>query len=174
MRIVNGWAGIHAAWNQGQYDNWAANQGPMAMSYLAGSWTVGSSYDLSVYGPNGFVRYFRGSIGSGAAVLNIAAQYDEDEIELRITNVGAQAAVSVLDAYTGNATKRSLARNETAEYELSLEQFHGWYDLIVTVGGDPTFKYRLAGHARTERTALPIPLSGVLLPSRVNVDRRVR
>jgi phospholipase C len=113
---------------------------------LAGSWTVATSYDLSVYGPNGFVRFFKGSIGSGAAALNVAAEYDEGEIELRITNLGGtQAAVSVLDAYTGNATKRSLAHNETAEYELSLEQFHGWYDLIVTVGGDPTFKYRLPG-----------------------------
>jgi phospholipase C len=29
---------------------------------------------------------------------------------------------------------------------LSAEEFYGWYDLIVTVAGDPTFKYRLAGH----------------------------
>jgi phospholipase C len=28
---------------------------------------------------------------------------------------------------------------------LSAEEFYGWYDLIVTVAGDPTFKYRLAG-----------------------------
>ena len=30
---------------------------------LTGTWTVASSYNLSVYGPNGFVRYFKGSIG---------------------------------------------------------------------------------------------------------------
>src|SRR5215468_3321193 len=28
------WAGIHAAWNNGQYDNWAIHKGPMAMSYM--------------------------------------------------------------------------------------------------------------------------------------------
>jgi len=28
------WAGTHAAWNQGQYDNWPAHQGPIAMSYM--------------------------------------------------------------------------------------------------------------------------------------------
>ena len=30
---------------------------------LSGSWTVSGSYDLSVYGPNGFMRYFKGSVG---------------------------------------------------------------------------------------------------------------
>ncbi len=30
---------------------------------LTGTWNVGSTYSLSVYGPNGFVRYFNGSIG---------------------------------------------------------------------------------------------------------------
>jgi phospholipase C len=38
---------------------------------LADTWNVASSYDLSVYGPNGFVRYFKGSIGSGAAALDV-------------------------------------------------------------------------------------------------------
>ena len=35
------------------------------------TWNVASSYNLSVYGPNGFVRYFNGSIGSSAAVLDV-------------------------------------------------------------------------------------------------------
>src|SRR5215469_4055384 len=30
----HGWSGIHESWNQGQYDNWANRQGPMAMSYF--------------------------------------------------------------------------------------------------------------------------------------------
>ena len=33
---------------------------------LAGVWNVASSYDFSVYGPNGFARYFNGSIGGSA------------------------------------------------------------------------------------------------------------
>ena len=31
----HGWTGTHLAWNQGQYDNWAIQKGPMAMSYPA-------------------------------------------------------------------------------------------------------------------------------------------
>jgi hypothetical protein len=30
---------------------------------------------LSVYGPNGFVRYFNGSIGSRAAALDVRSSY---------------------------------------------------------------------------------------------------
>jgi len=36
---------------------------------LTGAWSAASSYDLSVYGPNGFARYFKGSVGTTAAAL---------------------------------------------------------------------------------------------------------
>jgi phospholipase C len=132
---------------------------------LAGSWSVASSYDLSVYGPNGFVRYFKGSIGSaGAAALDVVSGYDGDELELRISNLtGAQAEISLLDAYTGNLTKRVLQHNETFENELSVDQFYGWYDLIVTVAGDPTLKYRLAGHVETGKDSFSDPALGGLV-----------
>src|SRR5215831_16263788 len=49
------WSAIHAAWNQGQYDNWPAHQGPISMNYmtrqdipyhcaLADAFTVGDAY----------------------------------------------------------------------------------------------------------------------------------
>src|SRR5262249_55926418 len=43
---------------------------------LNGAWDILSSYDLSVYGPNGFVRYFKGSLGSQAAALEVVSGYD--------------------------------------------------------------------------------------------------
>jgi len=134
---------------------------------LSGSWSVASVYNLSVYGPNGFVRFFNGSIGSGAAVLDVVSRYgDEDSgaVGLRITNDSAtQADVSVLDAYTGNSITRHLEPHETLEDELSLQQFHGWYDLIVTIAGDPSFKYRLAGHVETGEDSYSDPALGGLV-----------
>jgi len=131
---------------------------------LAGSWSVASYYHLSVYGPNGFVRYFNGSIGSGAAALDVVSAYDDDDLELRITNLGGTTAeIRLLDAYTGNLTKRVLQHNATLEDELSVEQFHGWYDLVVTVAGDPTFKYRLAGHIETGKDSFSDPALGGLV-----------
>jgi phospholipase C len=137
---------------------------------LAGSWSAASSYDLSVYGPNGFVRYFKGSIGSHAAVLDISSKYHHEarhSIEWRITNVaGHSAEVNVLDAYTGHSTTRHLHPGEAFEDELSLGKLYGWYDLIITVEGDSTFKYRLAGHVETGEDSVSDPALGGLVTLR--------
>jgi phospholipase C len=134
---------------------------------LTGSWTVGSSYDLSVYGPNGFARYYKGSIGAGAAALDVVSGYDrrdQGSIELQITNVAAnRAEVSVLDVYTGNSVQRFLQPQEKFGGESSLNQTFGWYDLIITVAGDPTFKYRLAGHVETGNESMSDPALGGLV-----------
>jgi phospholipase C len=90
-------------------------------------WNATSSYDLSVYGPNGFVRSFTGSVGQGAAILDVSAEYEKEDrgaIECRITNVGgSRAGVSVLDAYTGNSTTQLLQPRESFENELSLIRY---------------------------------------------------
>jgi phospholipase C len=134
---------------------------------LAGEWNVASSYHLSVYGPNGFVRFFNGRIGADAAALDVHSSYDSDEhalIELNITNVGGdRAEVSVLDAYTGDSITRPLRPHETFEHELELRELHGWYDLIVTVAGDQMFRYRLAGHVETGRDSFSDPALGGLV-----------
>ena len=134
---------------------------------LAGTWNVTTSYNLSVYGPNGFVRYFNGSIGPKAAVLDVHSSYEcehRGSIALKITNVSAtRAEVSVLDAYTGNVITRRLDPHETLADEWSLDKFHNWYDLIVTVAGDATFNYRLAGHVETGRDSFSDPALGGLV-----------
>jgi phospholipase C len=135
---------------------------------LAGMWNVTSPYNLSVYGPNGFVRYFNGSISSSAMVLDVVTRYNIGKgpnIEWNITNFGStQAEVSVLDAYTGNVlTTRVLHPRATVVDKLSLDQFFGWYDLIVTAGGGPTFKYRLAGHVETGEDSFSDPALGGLV-----------
>jgi phospholipase C len=134
---------------------------------LTDSWkAASSSYDLSVYGPNGFARYFKGSIGSGAAALNVASLYDtknRGSIQLTITNVGIPGEVSVLDAYTGNLIQQFLQPQRTFQNEMSLQKFYGWYDLIITVAGDPSFKYRLAGHVETGDESISDPALGGLV-----------
>jgi phospholipase C len=131
---------------------------------LSGVWNVGASYDLSVYGPNGFARYYKGSIGSSAAALGVVSGYgkrDRGSIMLQITNVAAnRAEVSVLDAYTGKSDQRFLDPQEKWRDEWSLDKFYGWYDLIITVAGDPTFKYRLAGHVETGDYSISDPALG--------------
>jgi phospholipase C len=134
---------------------------------LSGSWNFVSSYNLSVYGPNGFVRFFKGRIGSGAAILDVVSSYSAQgpgSIGWRITNLaGSQIEVTVLDAYTGHSTKQTLQPSQTVADALLLGQFHGWHDLIVTVPGDPAFKYRLAGHVENGKDSVSDPALGGLV-----------
>jgi phospholipase C len=132
---------------------------------LSDSWSFTSSYNLSVYGPNGFIRYFNGSNGPGAAVLDVVSLYQTQDggfIAWQITNLASTAAaVSVLNAYT-RATEMSqlLGPGQTMYSKLALLKFFGWYDLIVTVSGDPTFNYRLAGHVETGQDTISDPALG--------------
>jgi phospholipase C len=138
-----------------------------ARKQLSGTWTVTGSYGLTVYGPNGFTRYFKGSVGAGAAALRVESGYgtdDEGSIGLFVRNAGSRkATVTVLDAYSGEKLTRVLGPGRDIEVELALEQFHGWYDVVVTVAEDPSFEYRLAGHVETGRDSMSDPAMGGLL-----------
>jgi phospholipase C len=135
---------------------------------LSDSWNaVASSYSLSVYGPNGFARYFNGSIGPSAAVLDLVCGYgiaNGGSIGWAITNLtGNDADVKVLDAYTGKSSTSHLQRGQTTEGGLELGEFYGWYDVIITIAEDPTFQYRLAGHVETGADSFSDPAMGGLV-----------
>lgn len=133
---------------------------------LADVWTVTESYDLSVYGPNGFFRAFKGSVAARTvrARLDVRTSYntsDQGGIALRIANNGEHAAqVSVVNVYTGEEFKELLAPREDMDHDWSLETTHGWYDLIVRVIGDDAFEYQIAGHVETGRDSMSDPAFG--------------
>jgi phospholipase C len=86
---------------------------------------------------------------------------------LRVRNLsGNLTEVTVLDAYTGKSTAELLHPHDDFESESSLGHFHGWYDLIITAAGDPTFKYRLAGHVETGKDSFSDPALGGLVTLR--------
>jgi phospholipase C len=135
---------------------------------LTDVWKVGSVYDLSVYGPNGFLRSFKGNVAAGAvhSSLDVRAIYhteDRGGIELRITNTGKKIAeVTVLDAYTGVEYVQYLAPHENTDRDWSLHDFNGWYDLIVRITDDTAYECRLAGHVETGRDSTTDPAIGGL------------
>jgi phospholipase C len=76
----------------------------------------------------------------------------------------APAQVSVVDAYTGKTETSQLLRpGQSLNDKLQLAPNNGWYDLIVTVSGDSTFKYRLAGHVETGDDSTSDPALGGLV-----------
>jgi len=134
---------------------------------LSGSWKFASKYDLSVYGPNGFARYYEGSVGHFAGILDVRTRYDKEghgSIGLRITNVGAtKATVVVHDAYTGDHSLRMLMPGQSFESDQRCDRFHGWYDLVLKITEDATFQWRFAGHVETGRDSYSDPALGGLV-----------
>lgn len=121
---------------------------------------TGASYDLSVSGPNGFLRIFLGSLGADSAKLTVKTSYDGTGggIALVIQNHGSSAeTVSVFDAYSGETQMRVLPPNGSATFVSPLEESFGWYDFIVKVGSDPGFLRQLAGHVETGRPSVSDP-----------------
>ena len=141
---------------------------------LPGTWDISAVYGLSVYGPNGFLREFNGSNDSDAAVLRVTATHGFGgcgSLALQIANVTKnQASIIVTDAYTGKKVPALLTRyGEEFVYDWSLEEFQGWYDLVITVEQDPTFEYRFAGHIETGRESISDPAMGGLVKLKVPV-----
>jgi phospholipase C len=120
-----------------------------------------------VYGPNGFLRAFKGSIASsGRAQLNVRASYDTEanRIMLAFTNVGAQPVVLVIkNRYTGKTSQLRLGLDESMSKRWSLASSFGWYDLAIAVDDDPSFAYRFAGHLETDDDSMTDPLMGGLV-----------
>jgi phospholipase C len=135
---------------------------------LADTWAVRAKgqakYDLSVYGPNGYLRSFAGSIDTwDKANLSVTPDFsDEHGITLEIENKSHKTArLQVFDAYTKRTLERSLAPRQTAIWHWSLEDSYGWYDLSITVESDPSFRQQLAGHVETGKDSMSDPLFAV-------------
>jgi phospholipase C len=122
-----------------------------------------TEYDLTVYGPNGFLRGFEGGLSSGAADLSVRALYEPDHqaVVIEVRNDGSRLEkVRVLDAYTGANVARFLDEGETFAHRVPVDASFGWYELSVQVDSDASFRRRLAGHLETGRDSMTDPAIG--------------
>jgi phospholipase C len=120
-----------------------------------------TEYDLSVFGPNAFLRVFKGSIsGSDKANLRSSLTYDthNNGVILGIDNHGdAALKVSVINAYTNKKREHTLKPNGELSEFLSLHSSFGWYDFTITTDSDASFQQRLAGHLETGHDSMTDP-----------------
>jgi phospholipase C len=132
------------------------------------TWTLGggagNAYDLTAYGPNGFLRAFAGSVAASATNLAVTDAADTEELGLRviITNRGeAEVAVVVSDAYSGDKKHQKLKPGDSFSRTVETERSFGWYDVTVTVALDPQFSRQLAGHIENGRDSFSDPMLGL-------------
>ncbi|CCE12027.1 Non-hemolytic phospholipase C precursor (PLC-N) (Phosphatidylcholine cholinephosphohydrolase) (Phosphatidylcholine-hydrolyzing phospholipase C) (PC-PLC) [Bradyrhizobium sp. STM 3843] len=126
-------------------------------------------YDLSVYGPNGFFRGFKGGgIAANVANVDISSMDFSNEgsgndvygLGLVMTNKGAICTVTLVDNYTGQSQKHRLRHGETFQTMIHVQHNQGWYDLAVTADTDPGFKWQLAGHVENGCATTSDPAMG--------------
>src|SRR5262249_12263455 len=121
---------------------------------LSDTWDFGAiglpNCDLSVYGPNGFLRAFKGSVsGLKDSQMDVQTDYDEKngDITLVITNLSAKTVQSLRSRQVHGATvELTINPRATVLDRRSLDRQSGWYDLVITVAADATIEYHFAGH----------------------------
>ena len=119
-------------------------------------------YELTVFGPNGFVRAFK---GAGPSALSVETAYDADahRLVLRLRNDTAASHELVVTprAYLADAPRRfTLAPGATVEDAWSLKGSGRWYDFAVTTAADPHYLRRLAGHMDSAKASVSDPAMG--------------
>ena len=170
VRIFFGNSGKVAAVYQvysadGQSGPWTYTVAPD--TELSDSWDQ-TDYHLSVFGPNAFLRVFKGSISSGKANIASSITYDIHSNGVVLgTHNRSEAAfkVSILDNYTHQRVELTLRAGEERSEFWSLERSYGWYDFRITTGSDSSFQHRLAGHLETGRDSMSDPAIGTVHPA---------
>ncbi|HYQ65370.1 phosphocholine-specific phospholipase C [Actinophytocola sp.] len=117
------------------------------------TWT--GPYDLTVFGPNGFLRAFAGT----APVAEVTARHDGRRSALTLTlhnTSDTTVKLTVTSAYGGQRTY-TLHHNATFTHTIDLDHSDRWYDVTVTCDKDRTFRRRLAGHVENGRPGLSDP-----------------
>jgi phospholipase C len=131
-----------------------------------------ASYDLSVFGPNGFLRTFAGSVAARSANLTVKTILDKESegTALVIHNHSSNAErVKIVDAYSGKTTTHQLQPDSAFTYFSQLRKSFGWYDFTVLVDSDASFERRLAGHVENGRDSVTDPAMGAAGPQSVVV-----
>lgn len=129
---------------------------------LSASWPVQGAYERHVYGPNGFVRSFKGNSTSGKTTLLVATRYQrEGGLLLALANEGHDFCnVTVENLYNGESLTYMLKPGEHVEKHWFLGDSYGWYDVIVRADAEVGFVQRLAGHVETGGPSVTDPAIG--------------
>ncbi|MGV9452028.1 phosphocholine-specific phospholipase C [Streptomyces sp. NPDC003635] len=126
---------------------------------LADTWNSvysNGSYNLTVHGPNGFLRVFKGP--NKTAGPEVTARHTGDRVELTLTNKGSGTVrLKVTSAYGGSPRTFTVRPGATVRHTADLTASRRWYDLTVTSDTDAAFLRRFAGHVENGRPGVSDP-----------------
>jgi phospholipase C len=145
-----------------------------AREVSVGTGMVGASpgdtaYDITVVGPNRFLRRYVGDTeGAGADVWVEASYYDADQhghesntqpkLKLLLKNDTKRSVTFTITFNNYSSRARQTVRVNAHDREAwvldACGNSDGWYDLTITVSNDPSWWQRLTGHLETGRASI--------------------
>jgi phospholipase C len=123
------------------------------------------AYHFAVYGPNGFFREFSGTIRDAA--LDVRCEYPINKkqqytgnVEIILTNRSSKSLpVEISDkSYGQPAQTKTIGVGKSVSVIADLAKSQNWYDLVVNIAGNDTFKYQFAGRVETGKMGVTDPL----------------
>ncbi|WKE65008.1 phospholipase C, phosphocholine-specific [Gallaecimonas kandeliae] len=147
----------------GLYDNQAAkaprHYTAAAHSRLDDKLDAGQSYQLSLHGPNGYLRHFAGS-GDDPLVVTLSRGTTANLVMLTLRNVsGAPQQCRITDGYSKEVHQCHLAPGQQKSLSWHIADQAHWYDLTLTQPEGP-YRRRWCGHQETGKPSFSDPLIG--------------
>ncbi|WP_233840470.1 phospholipase C, phosphocholine-specific [Dyella sp. 2HG41-7] len=113
-------------------------------------------YDLTVIGPNRFLRRFAGNVNNAGKSCSVTSSYQNDPtsgemaIYFALTNTSSASVTFTITAnnYTNEGPwTYTVAAGATANtFFAAVAQTQGWYDFTITMSGDSSWIRRYTGH----------------------------
>ena len=129
---------------------------------ISDDWQLGAdqgSYDLEVYGPNGYFQKFSGNIDSmEEPEFTLDFDYRKGGISVDITNPGKSPIIATINsnAYDhGGPWTFNIAAVKNKKKKWALKSSGNWYDFSVKVGNE--YLRRFAGRVETGRPSVSDP-----------------
>ncbi|MFD7292966.1 phosphocholine-specific phospholipase C [Streptomyces sp. NPDC059897] len=128
---------------------------------VSDSWNTEYSegtYDLTVHGPNGFLRAFRGPGAAKAPEVTARHAADSGNLALTMTNpTDAAVHLGVSNAYGGGSETFTVKPGTTVRHTVDLRASKRWYDVSVVSDADKGFLRRFAGHVENGQAGVSDP-----------------
>ncbi|MFI8435307.1 phosphocholine-specific phospholipase C [Streptomyces sp. NPDC079020] len=117
------------------------------------------THDLTVHGPNGFLRTFRCPAKTAGAEVTARHNAGTGNLDLTFTNAGStDARLTVANAYGGRPPLTvTVGPGATVRHTVDLSASRRWYDVSVDAGTGTGFLRRFAGHVETGEAGISDP-----------------
>lgn len=132
------------------------SNGSVSDFFNVGSGFGSGSYDLTVIGPNRFLRRFAGNLDNAGKACSITSSYINDPVSgqlaiyFALVNGSSESVTFTITAnnYTtqGPWTYVVAAGATVNTYFSAVATTQGWYDFTITVSGDTSWVRRYTGH----------------------------